>query len=184
MPEIKPDLEHLAWAIDQRAKIQHTLLALYEYVRNNEPEHRDWVKPYMLDHLIAAAFSLWRAVFLTEKVREPGSIHKAQEEFLAKVIATNAIGFGDDLKSSAWTVSYYLEDAKHRITAAHFLADHNLKDRSLDQVLPLVRLKGTYDVRMTQYEWESLHMALRIILKVLYPEMKLPIEPPTPIRSS
>jgi len=34
----KPDLEHLSWAIDQRAEIQHTLLALYEFVRRYSSE--------------------------------------------------------------------------------------------------------------------------------------------------
>lgn len=178
-PVIKPDIVHLAWAIDQRAKIQHTLLALYEYVRSNEPDQREWVKPSLLDHLIAAAFSLWRAVFLAEDTRTLVSIRKAQEEFLASVISTNAIGFGDDKRNSAWTVSYYLENAKHRLMAAHHIAEHYMKDKSLDTVLSLVRLKGTDDVRLTRYEWESIHMAVRIMLKLLCPDLKLPIEAPT-----
>jgi hypothetical protein len=179
MPD-KPNILHLRWTIDQRAKIQHTLLALYEYVRLNAPERRDWVKPSLLDDLIAAAFSLWRAVFLAENIRTPESIHKSQEDFLASVIATNTIGFSDDKRNSAWTVSFYLENAKHRVAAAHQVAAHHMKNKSLEQVLPRIRLKGTNDVGLTRYEWESIHMALRIILKVLNPEFNLPIDEPTP----
>ena len=55
-----------------------------------------------------------------------------------------------------------------------------MKNKSLEQVLPRIRLKGTNDVGLTRYEWESIHMALRIILKVLNPEFNLPIDEPTP----
>jgi len=175
----EPDIRHLTWVIDQRAKIQHTLLALYEYVQKNVPEHRDWVKPSLLDDLIAAAFSLWRAVFLAQNVRTVESIHASQKDFLASVIANNAIGFSDDKRNSAWTVSFYLENAKHRVMAAYHVAAHHLKDKSLDHVLPLVRLKGTDDISLTRYEWESIHMAIRTIFKVLNPASNLPIEKPT-----
>lgn len=33
----KPDLDHLAWAIEERAEIQRTLLALYRIVRQAGP---------------------------------------------------------------------------------------------------------------------------------------------------
>ena len=176
----KPEIAHLEWAIDQRAKIQYTLLALYQYIRKNAPEQRDWVKPSLLDDLIAAAFSLWRAVFLAENVRTRVSIHEAQENFLATVVATNAINFPDDRRTSAWTVSFYLENAKHRLVAALQVAEHHLQHQLLESVMPRLRLKGTYDIRLTRFEWESVHTALRIILKVLDPDSKLPIEPPTP----
>jgi hypothetical protein len=178
--ESKPDLAHLEWAIDHRAKIQHTLLALYDFLRRNQPaDQRDWVMPTFLDHLIAAAFSLWRAVFLAESIRDWASIHKGQETFLASVLSTNAITFADDRKNRAWTVSYYLENAKHRLMAAHHVAEHHMPNRSLEQVLPLLRLKGTNAVALTRYEWECAHKALRIMFKLLDPNLKLPIEDPT-----
>jgi hypothetical protein len=172
------DLAHLAWAIDHRAKIQHTMLALLELVRETEVSHAEWVKPNLMDHLIAASFSLWRAVFLAEKVREIPSIQKAQEAFLVKVISTNAITFGDDLQTSAWTVSYYLEAAKLRIAAAHNIAAHHLPDESLKDIIPLIRLVGTGQRRMTRYEWECAHRAVRILLKLIYPGCKVEPEPP------
>jgi hypothetical protein len=124
----KPDIEHLRWAVNQRAEIQHTLLALYEYVRRTHSKagYAD-TKVYLLDHLIGAAFSLWRAVFLAETYRTDEGIRESQETFLAKVISDNSITFGDDKINRAWTVGYYLDDAKLRIERASAYADHNLK---------------------------------------------------------
>jgi hypothetical protein len=91
----KPDVEHLRWAVNQRAEIQRTLLALYEYVRKT-PSKTGYAEPrvYLLDNLIGAAFSLWRAVFLAEIYRTDETIHQSQEAFLAKVISDNSITFG------------------------------------------------------------------------------------------
>lgn len=176
MTEVEPDIEHLRWAIDCRADIQHTLLALYTFVRRPSLDQRDWVRPHLLDDLIAAAFSLWRAAFLAEHVRTADSIREAQQRFLATVIATNAINFPDDRRNSAWSVSFYLENAKHRLMKAHQIAQHYMDHESLKKVLPLVRLQGTNDVKLTRYEWECIHRALRIILKVLDPDCNLPIK--------
>ena len=82
------DAEHLRWAIDQRAKIQHTLLTIYEYVRDLAPDDAWSDKEEAIDDLIAVAFSLWRAVFLTERPRTDNSRRKCQRQFLATHIAT------------------------------------------------------------------------------------------------
>jgi hypothetical protein len=59
LPKVaKPDEEHLAWAIDQRADVQHTLLALYGFVQYHPPPKLDHDAQYLLDLLIGAAFSL------------------------------------------------------------------------------------------------------------------------------
>src|SRR5712671_6285976 len=80
----------------------------------------------------------------------------------------------------AWQVlSYYLETAKHRLSAAHHLAAHHIRRETLSEVLPLLRLVGTSDVALTRYEWESIHCALGIIFKVLHPDLTLPIKRPT-----
>jgi hypothetical protein len=52
---------------------------------------------YLLDLLIGAAFSLGRAVFLAETVRDVLS----QEEFLRKVITDKAITSADDRDNRA-----------------------------------------------------------------------------------
>jgi hypothetical protein len=178
----KPDVDHLRWAVDQRAEIQRTLLALYEYVRRT-PSKTGYADPkvYLLDHLIGAAFSLWRAVFLAETFRTDETIHQGQEAFLAKVISDNSITFGDDKINRAWTVGYYLDDAKLRIERASAYADHHLKTDSRRYVLRNLRLRGTLGVSLTEWEWESAHFALRYMLRILDPQAKVqPVQPNSP----
>jgi hypothetical protein len=136
----------------------------------------------LLDHCIAAAFSLWRAVFLTEIVRNYETTEKAQEEFLASVISTNAITFGDDRRNSAWTVSFYLENAKHRLLGAHSIIAHHRPDVASKEILPLLRLKGENDIAHTRYEWECIHCAFRITVRVIDPSSELDeIRPNLPV---
>jgi hypothetical protein len=179
----KPDFDHLRWAIEQRAEIQRTLLALYEYVRKKKAPGSSYASPqvYILDQLIGAAFSLWRAAFLAETFRSDEDIHESQEAFLAKVISDNSITFSDDKLSRAWTVGYYLDDAKLRIERTSSYADHHLKSDSIRYVRPNLRLRGTMGVSLTEWEWESAHYALRYMLKILDPDTKLaPVQPNLP----
>ena len=62
----KLDLVALEWAIEKRAKIQETILALYRYAKSQPPQGPGFPASYLLDHLSAASFSLWRAAFLTD----------------------------------------------------------------------------------------------------------------------
>lgn len=179
----KPDIPHLAWAIDQRAKIQHTLLSLYEFVRNTMPHSDNYLDDLFLDHLVASAFSLWRAVFLAERARDKDSLRAAQEKFLATVISTNAITFSDDRANSAWTVGYYLENAKGRIISAQQLAFHQAEHFSMERhhlpnVIRLIRMRGS-GVSDLRYEWEAAHCALRMLIKMEDPDNPLPIEEPS-----
>jgi hypothetical protein len=145
---------------------------------------KNWIadpKVYLLDHLIGAAFSLWRAVFLAETFRTDETIHQGQEAFLAKVISDNSITFGDDKINRAWAVGYYLDDAKLRIERASAYADHHLKTDSRRYVLRNLRLRGTLGVSLTEWEWESAHFALRYMLRILDPQAKVqPVQPNSP----
>jgi hypothetical protein len=76
----KPNEEHLAWAIEQRAEVQHTLLAVYGFVRHSCPPTLDQDTRYLLDLLIGAAFSLWRAVFLAAEFHKPGHCERDPRE--------------------------------------------------------------------------------------------------------
>jgi hypothetical protein len=135
----KPDEGHLAWAIDQRAEVQHTLRALYEFVRHHLPPTLDLDARCLLDHLIGAAFSLWRAVFLADTFRDDIHIHQSQEAFLLKVITDNTITFADDKANRHWTVEYYLENAKFRIARAIAYADHHKGTQMCEQ-----KARGSY----------------------------------------
>jgi hypothetical protein len=104
------DLDHLEWLIGRRSDVQHTLLALYKFISSRNDDIFDHA-----DDLIASAFSLWRAVFLAEVERDWTSVNKGQRDFLAKVIADNAISYADDKSTRAWSVAYYLDNAKFRL---------------------------------------------------------------------
>jgi hypothetical protein len=117
--------------------------------------------------------------------RDPFSVHEEQTNFLATVLNTNAINFSDDRKYQAWAVSFYLENAKNRLSYAITIADEHLKAKTRATVMPMLRFRGTSegekdkgDRALTRYEWECAHGALRILLKILDPTCDLPVEDP------
>ena len=79
----KPDVNHLRWAVDQRAEVQRTLLALYEYVRRKKTPGGSHAEPqvYILDQLIGSAFSLWRAAFSQKHTAPTRASTKARKPF-------------------------------------------------------------------------------------------------------
>ena len=174
----KPDLEHLAWAIDQRAEIQRTLLALYKFIRTRKLPQYDHDTMHIFNDLVGAAFSLWRAVFLSETFRDISTIHQSQEDFLEKVITDNAIGFPDDKANRPWTVGYYLENAKFRLQQASAYSDNQNKTTLGETLRPLLHVKGTRGAHLTRHEWESVHCALRLIFKVIEPDSEIEARPP------
>lgn len=177
MPD-QPDLNHLKWAVEQRVEIQRTLLALYGYVRHTTPSHL--YTTLLLDHCIAASFSLWRAVFLADKARTLTSTREAQINFLETVVTTNAINFPDDRRNSAWSVSFYLENAKHRLAGATSIAGEYLDLDDTSRVTLLLNLRGTSDTATTRYEWECVHLATRILFNLIAPQaFTLPEVPPS-----
>lgn len=170
----KPDFEHLVWAVDQRAEIQRTLLAIYKVIRTHTPPQYGYDKMHILNDLIGAAFSLWRAVFLAETFRDVKTIHENQEAFLEKLITDNAISFTDDKANRNWTVGYYLDNAKFRLQQASSYSDQQNKTTTLGEtVRPLLQLKGTMGAHLTRNEWESVHCALRLIFKVIEPDIEI-----------
>jgi hypothetical protein len=145
-------LEHLEWLIERRSDVQHTLFVLYKFVsiRNNDVfDHAD--------DLIASAFSLWRAVFLAEVERDWDSVNKHQRDFLAKVIADNAISYADDKSTRAWSVAYYLDNAKFRLDGP---------SQDLFGESPHLTYQHTMlgDVAATREEWDRVHDYLRMLI--------------------
>ncbi len=112
-PSAEEELKHLRWAISVRAKIQETLLALYELVLQGPARgHPSWWEELLKSYFLGTGFALWRAAFLADKARDVESTVTAQEAFLKQLLSTNAITFGDDRTNRSWTVTFYLEDAK------------------------------------------------------------------------
>ena len=110
---LDPQLEQqhgLEWLVTARNRVQSLLLRLYT--------HWDTVPSFRRQTALAAAFSLWRAVFLLVRDTEQpiDRVDTAAKKFLERVIRTNAITFNDDLKMKSWSSVYYVENAINRIT--------------------------------------------------------------------
>jgi hypothetical protein len=175
------DQTHLSWAIASRAAIQHTLLALYDCIHHHPADKSSFEYQHSLDHLIGAAFSLWRAAFLADVYRDDVTVQESQKRFLAKVLADNAITFADDKANSHWSVGYYLENAKLRLSLSVDFSDHYYQTKLHGVLMPFLRLKGYRGKELTRYEWESAHYVLRELLRVICPDTKAtPVRPVLP----
>jgi hypothetical protein len=145
------NIDHMKWLVERRTDIQQTLLSLYEYVsRSRDVDDH-------VDDLIASAFSLWRAVFLAEIDRDWNSVRKGQRDFLAKVIADNAISYADDKSTRAWSVAYYLDNAKFRLDGP---------SQDLFGESPGLTFKHTAHgaASATRNEWDRVHDYLRVLI--------------------
>ncbi len=108
--------EHWRWLVDSRCKNQKVTLELYLAVKNNPISiNRDVRLTYVAQELAAVAFSLWRAVFLSDLTEEVEKQMSDVEVFLRTLISTNAIAFQQDRRSREWTFPYYLKNARNRL---------------------------------------------------------------------
>jgi len=174
----RDELEQLTWAIEQRAEIQRTLLALYDILSRYPPQHY-FVEHHALDNLVGAAFSLWRAVFLSDTFRGYSEVHQSLQQFVRKVITDNAINFTDDVRHRHWTVGYYLDNAESRLQLTSNYLDSERQLQTWGELEPYVLIKGTARLQFIQYEWECLHYALRYLIKKLHLKMQLDVKLPT-----
>ena len=99
--------DHLRWLIDCRTQNQNVSLQLYEILKSN-PEAG---KTREGQHLVAVAFSLWRAAFLADRTGSRQARSKNAEIFLHRMLADNAITYD----SREWTFNYYIDNARYRL---------------------------------------------------------------------
>jgi hypothetical protein len=114
----EPTQEHLRWLVDSRSKNQRVTLELYLTIKHNSISiNKDIRLAYLAQELAAVAFSLWRAVFLSDLSEEVEKqmINVHVENFLHTLIADNTIGYQQDLRSREWTFPYYLKNARSRL---------------------------------------------------------------------
>jgi hypothetical protein len=107
----------MRWLVAARNEIQNLMADLYERFPT-KGDSIDAAFEKRLHLMVGAAFSLWRAVFLVvpeDTERSLTDIGAHARGFLKRVIDTNSIQFGDDLKWQVWSSGYYLNNAKHRI---------------------------------------------------------------------
>ncbi len=180
MPD-QAHLEHLEWLVKHRSMIQQTLFNMYKFMREHPSKLSDATKTQAFALLAGAAFSLWRAVFLTETSRDWSIVEGNLISFLDSVVSDNAITYQDDKRNRAWSVGYYIDDAKLRI----------------EKVITLVRVPKTRTSHVFHWhkeqgripfnsvgtsrsdlreEWEWTHAAIDALLHFIDPEFRLPVE--------
>ena len=163
-----------------KSQIQHSMLGLIQFAEANPPSKLSPQDKNVFNHLVGAAFSLWRAVFLADAGRNPDEIHQSQTQFLAKVVSDNSITYSDDKLNRHWTVGYYLENAKLRLAHSIQILDHFRGTKLTTSLMPSIRLTGDA-TELTEYEWECAHFVLRSIFCELWPASTVrPLKPNMP----
>ncbi len=160
------DMKRLYLVVRGRSNIQYAAHELLGLMR----KHRDIISSESVANdkwelLVAATFSLWRAVFLADGVSDWDSILANAETFLEKLIRDNAIGYVDDWNNRSWSFIYYLNNARFRLkeladTWPEFKASlGNIAD-CLDQ--PIV---GSHSLNMWEDHCTALQMAISVLDK-------------------
>ena len=118
MESQRTDLE---WLVDSRNEVQSLLLSLHRKLL--ELDHRSGMQGSLILILVGCAFSLWRAVFLTEAQRPKKAMYQHAEAFLRELIADNAINYVRDKRTRSWSAGYYLNNAFFRLAEAYKMMD-------------------------------------------------------------
>jgi hypothetical protein len=125
----KIDIELIRWSIDARKAIQSAILNLATC--HTLPSSLG--AGYNADRfsaLAGLAFSLWRAAFLASMEtrprlderapdsKEPKSVAQTDHaaDLLRTILASNAVGFGDDRRTDSWMGQYYIDNAAYRLS--------------------------------------------------------------------
>lgn len=117
MPRAR-DIEDLEWLVLNRSKIQNLLLELYQFDKDEgltQSEREAY--HHVFGYLVGAAFSLWRAVFLSFPIRTMQDVTDEATALLKTLIETNTITFTQDLNTAQWMAGYYINSAMFRINA-------------------------------------------------------------------
>jgi hypothetical protein len=110
--------EHLRWLVQSRRRNQEVTLELYLVIRTNAASIEENIEYAQLAQQLAAiAFSLWRAVFLSDLTQDVENQMGDVRRFLGNLISHNAIAYQQDRNSREWTFQYYLDNARQRLLA-------------------------------------------------------------------
>lgn len=108
--------EHFDWLVAGRSRNQQTTLDLYKLIEaNNAFLAENIALQEGAYQLVAIAFSLWRAVFLSDLTGEPADQLADARKFLRSLIAHNAVLYQTDFNTREWTFRYYLDNALSRL---------------------------------------------------------------------
>ncbi len=156
--------DNFGWLIQARKVNQDVLLRLYRHLESQDTDCN--TAPDIIDALIGlltgAAFSLWRAAFLSNTKRSRKAIHIAARDVLKTILEDNAITYPGDKRTQEWMGGYYLNGARFRLVQTwQKLVSHNPQlepSEAVQQFLDLDQ-KGTPEGDLMG-AWDTCHAAL------------------------
>jgi hypothetical protein len=113
-PDLSP--EHFTWLVDGRSANQRSTLELYRIISDSERKLNSNVELHeAAQELTGVAFSLWRAVFLSDTTGEYEDQLADLKTFLVSLISDNTVLYITDKNARNWSFRYYLDNAVHRL---------------------------------------------------------------------
>jgi hypothetical protein len=156
---------HLAWLVEARYKNQLSGLEIRKLL--NHPKAREW-NLSIVQALVGACFSLWRAAFLADKKGVREDVFKHASTFLDEMIANNIIAYTQDRSAREWTFNYYATNA------ARALWELDKKWSSIGPILSESD-KPTDGFTRPQKRWERNQRALDEAIKCFQQHLGDPI---------
>jgi hypothetical protein len=147
--------DHLKWLVEKRSANQQATLDLFVILTENDNVISKNI-PYanVSQELAGIAFSLWRAVFLSDLTGEIDDQLLDVTSFLGNLISNNSIGYPQDRGAREWTFQYYLKDARLRLQTL------------AGQPPDIVELSEVYEPAGTAKEdWEIAQRALETAIR-------------------
>lgn len=113
-PDLSP--EHFTWLVEGRSANQQSTLELYKLISGSEHKLNSNVElQEAAQDLMGVAFSLWRAVFLSDTSGEYDDQLADLKKFLISLISDNTVLYVTDKNARNWSFRYYLDNAFHRL---------------------------------------------------------------------
>jgi hypothetical protein len=110
--------EHISWLVESRSKNQSASLKIYLVTKDNADQiAADWSLTNIAQSLAAVAFSLWRAVFLSDVTPTMFDTGADAQAFLGNLILHNMVAYPQDRNTRDWTFVYYVNNAMYRLEA-------------------------------------------------------------------
>jgi hypothetical protein len=107
-------------------ELLNLVVAKQEKIKRNERHNA------IFQLLTGTAFSLWRAVFLSDFSLDSIEALDAAKTFLNKVVSDNAIGYPQEKESRLWVAGFYVSHIQYRMYHLHTVYGKDLKVTELD----------------------------------------------------
>jgi hypothetical protein len=108
---------HFEWLVEGRSANQRSTLNLYRIIHRERKLNSNAELHQAAQELTGVAFSLWRAVFLSDTTGEFGDQLADLNKLLVSLISDNSVLYQTDKNARNWSFRYYLDNADHRLRA-------------------------------------------------------------------